>query len=125
MIKSVNLSKIYLLSNNSNYEYSDLHLSSKLLFRVMYISLSISNFFGNSLIMFVIINNKKMHKVTNFFVLNLASADILTSLFSIPFQVFYHINFYVLVFESKFFHNYLSLNSMILKTQCGRQFFVN
>ncbi len=82
-----NLSKIYLLSNSSNYEFRELTLGLKIFFRVIYISLAISNLVGNSLIVFVIINNKKMHKVTNFFVLNLASADILTNLFSTPFQV--------------------------------------
>jgi hypothetical protein len=88
MPHSENLSKIYFLSNKNNFELSHLSLSSKIVFRIMYISLAITNLIGNSLLMLVIIKNKKMHKVTNFFVLNLAFADILTSLFSTPFQVF-------------------------------------
>lgn len=56
-------------------------------FKIIYFTICLTNLFGNSLIIFVIIRNKNMHRVTNFFIINLALADITTSIFSTPFQV--------------------------------------
>ena len=57
------------------------------LFKIMYYTITISNLCSNGLIIYIIVQKKSMRKVTNFFIINLALADILTSLCSTPFQV--------------------------------------
>ena len=52
-----------------------------------YYSISLISIFGNFLIIYVVIKNKRMHNVTNYFITNLALVDIIISLFSTPFQV--------------------------------------
>lgn len=42
---------------------------------------------GNSFIVYIIIHNRRMHSVTNYFICNLALADCLVACFTIPFQV--------------------------------------
>jgi hypothetical protein len=44
---------------------------------------------GNSCIIYIILRNRRMHSVTNYFICNLALADCLVACFAIPFQVFY------------------------------------
>ena len=58
----------------------------ELLFKIIYYSVSVISILGNSLILFVVIRNKRMHNVTNIFITNLAFVDIIISLFSTPFQ---------------------------------------
>jgi hypothetical protein len=81
------LSKLYFLDRNSSHynHNNDLSVAWQSIFLIMYYTLSTFNLIGNCLISFVIIRNEKMHKVTNFFILNLAFADILNSLFVTPF----------------------------------------
>jgi hypothetical protein len=54
---------------------------------ILYGILSILAVSGNGLIMWVVIRNKRMHNVTNYFISNLAMADIVIGLFATPFQV--------------------------------------
>jgi hypothetical protein len=68
------------------------------LFRLMYSTITLSNLCSNGLIIYIIVRKKSMHKVTNFFIINLALADILTSICSTPFQVKYLFLFYRLPF---------------------------
>lgn len=42
---------------------------------------------GNSCIIYIILRNRRMHSVTNYFICNLALADCLVACFAIPFQV--------------------------------------
>ena len=42
---------------------------------------------GNSSIIYIVIRNRRMHSVTNYFICNLALADCLVAFFAIPFQV--------------------------------------
>jgi leucokinin receptor len=42
---------------------------------------------GNSSIIYIVIRNRRMHSVTNYFICNLALADCLVACFAIPFQV--------------------------------------
>lgn len=56
-------------------------------FSVFYYSVSFISVVGNCLIIFVILRNKRMHNVTNYFITNLAVVDIIISVFSTPFQV--------------------------------------
>ncbi len=74
------------------YKTSQLNLfeigsSFGLFIRIIYYSIILSNLLSNGLIIYIIVSNRKMHKVTNFFVINLALANIITNLFSTPFQV--------------------------------------
>ena len=48
---------------------------------------------GNSCIIYIVLRNRRMHSVTNYFVCNLALADCLVACFAIPFQVGYFLLF--------------------------------
>lgn len=58
-----------------------------LLLSTLYGSISVISLFGNVLIIWAILNNKKMRTVTNYFIINLAIADIIIGLLVVPFQV--------------------------------------
>ncbi|XP_042891201.1 substance-K receptor-like [Penaeus japonicus] len=51
-----------------------------------YGSISLVAVVGNALVMWVVATSRKMHTVTNYFIANLALADIIIGLFAIPFQ---------------------------------------
>lgn len=53
----------------------------------LYGSISLLAVIGNGLVILVIVKNTRMHTVTNIFIANLAVADVIIGLFSIPFQV--------------------------------------
>ena len=42
---------------------------------------------GNSCIIYIVLRNRRMHSVTNYFICNLALADCLVACFAVPFQV--------------------------------------
>jgi hypothetical protein len=42
---------------------------------------------GNSCIIYIVLRNRRMHSITNYFICNLALADCLVACFAIPFQV--------------------------------------
>lgn len=52
----------------------------------LYGSISFIAVIGNGLVMWIVITTRQMHTVTNFFIGNLAMADVVIGLFSIPFQ---------------------------------------
>ncbi|XP_052103425.1 neuromedin-K receptor-like [Mytilus californianus] len=56
------------------------------LLAILYGSISVAAIIGNSLVISVIIINKKMQTVTNIFIANLAFADVILGMFTIPFQ---------------------------------------
>ena len=43
---------------------------------------------GNGLVIFVVSSTHSMHNVTNFYIANLASADVIIAVFCIPFQFY-------------------------------------
>ncbi|XP_078049906.1 RYamide receptor [Augochlora pura] len=53
---------------------------------ILYGSLAFLTLVGNSLVMWIIATSKRMQNVTNFYIANLAVADIVIGLFVIPFQ---------------------------------------
>ena len=57
------------------------------LLSIAYGIISILSVLGNILILWAVIRNKRMHNVTNYFICNLALADIVIGLFATPFQV--------------------------------------
>ncbi|XP_070176105.1 substance-P receptor-like [Littorina saxatilis] len=52
----------------------------------LYGSISLLAVLGNSLVIVIIVRNRRMHTVTNIFIANLAVADVIIGMFSIPFQ---------------------------------------
>lgn len=52
----------------------------------LYGTISLVSVIGNSMIIYVVYRNKKMRTVTNFFICNLALADLVIGLFATPFQ---------------------------------------
>ncbi|CRK91705.1 CLUMA_CG005351, isoform A [Clunio marinus] len=57
-----------------------------ILLSLLYGSISFIAVIGNSLVIWIVITTRQMHTVTNFFIGNLAMADVIIGLFSIPFQ---------------------------------------
>ena len=53
----------------------------------LYGTISIVSVVGNGLIICAVLLNKRMHNVTNYFISNLALADVVIGLFAAPFQV--------------------------------------
>jgi hypothetical protein len=49
--------------------------------------ISLLSLIGNSSIIHIVIRNRRMHSVTNYFICNLALADCLVACFAVPFQV--------------------------------------
>lgn len=66
-----------------------------ILFSIFYGTISLLAVIGNSLVIWIITTTKSMQTVTNFFISNLALADVVIGVFCIPFQVS-PINFSVL-----------------------------
>jgi hypothetical protein len=51
--------------------------------------ISLLGVLGNSCIIYIVLRNRRMHSVTNYFICNLASSDCLVACFAVPFQVCY------------------------------------
>jgi hypothetical protein len=49
--------------------------------------ISLLSLIGNSSIIHIVIRNRRMHSITNYFICNLALADCLVACFAVPFQV--------------------------------------
>jgi hypothetical protein len=49
--------------------------------------ISLLSVVGNSCIIYIVLRNRRMHSVTNYFICNLALADCLVAFFAVPFQV--------------------------------------
>ena len=54
---------------------------------IAYGTISVLSVFGNGLIIWAVLGNKRMHNVTNYFISNLALADVVIGVFATPFQV--------------------------------------
>ena len=61
------------------------------LLSIFYGTISILAVVGNFLVMWIVATSRRMQNVTNCFISNLALADIIIGLFSIPFQVNTHL----------------------------------
>ena len=56
-----------------------------------YSVLSVTAIFGNSLVVYVILKNKRLHTPTNFFLANLAVSDLLVTCLNVPFNIMRHV----------------------------------
>lgn len=89
-------------SNGSSVVTFDVPTGLICLLAFLYGSISLLAVIGNGLVILVIVKNNRMHTVTNIFIANLAVADVIIGLFSIPFQV--NPNFSVRKRPSVYFH---------------------
>ncbi len=83
----MNDKNISLISHNNTLKNNDTKSYYIILLSVLYGSMSIICIFGNSLILYFVIRHKKFKFVTNYFICNLAIADIIIGVFVSPFQV--------------------------------------
>lgn len=65
----------------------DVPVSIILLLSMFYGTISVMAVVGNALVIWIVTSSRRMHNVTNLYIANLALADIVIGLFSIPFQV--------------------------------------
>ena len=56
------------------------------LLAVVYCATSLTAVLGNSTVIFIVLTSRRMQSVTNFFIANLALADVIIGLLVIPFQ---------------------------------------
>lgn len=75
---------------------------------ICYGSISVLAIVGNSLVMWVVTTTRRMQNMTNFFIANLALADIIIGLFVIPFQVINIFYLYILYIFDNVLHILLS-----------------
>ncbi|XP_053560052.1 cholecystokinin receptor type A [Bombina bombina] len=71
-------------ANNSTLPAKDMHQTVRILLYSLIFLLSV---LGNSLVIVVLIRNKRMRTVTNIFLLSLAVSDLMLSLFCMPFTL--------------------------------------
>ncbi|XP_012946287.1 neuropeptide FF receptor 1, partial [Aplysia californica] len=72
--------------NTTDSEPYDVPTGLMVLLAFLYGSISLMAVIGNGLVILVIVKNRRMHTVTNIFIANLAVADVIIGIFSIPFQ---------------------------------------
>lgn len=65
----------------------DVPVSIIVLLSMFYGTISVMAVVGNTLVIWIVTSSRRMHNVTNLYIANLALADIVIGLFSIPFQV--------------------------------------
>lgn len=81
-------------NDTQHYWYSDINITyvNYYLHQPQVAAIFISSYFlifflcmvGNTVVCFIVIRNKHMHTVTNFFILNLAISDLLVGIFCMP-----------------------------------------
>lgn len=78
-------------SRNSSSSLEDVtaNVAVQILFCAFYIIIFVLGIFGNVLVVFVVIRNRQMHTVTNFFITNLALSDVLLCVLAVPFTPLY------------------------------------
>ncbi|CAF0809720.1 unnamed protein product [Brachionus calyciflorus] len=81
-----NFSDYLIVSSNSTLREYETSIYMFIILSLLYGCISLISVFGNLLILCVVIRNKKMHTVTNYFICNLAMADLVIGLFATPFQ---------------------------------------
>ncbi|XP_023342701.1 tachykinin-like peptides receptor 99D [Eurytemora carolleeae] len=79
----------YSNSTNSTYFSEPLYdppIGITILLSLFYGLISLVSVSGNSTVIFIVVTSRRMQSVTNFFIANLALADVIIGLFSIPFR---------------------------------------
>lgn len=65
----------------------DVPVSVIVILSLFYGTISLLSVIGNTLVIWIVFSTKQMQTVTNLFIANLAMADVIISVFAIPFQV--------------------------------------
>ncbi|XP_066942819.1 prolactin-releasing peptide receptor-like [Macrobrachium rosenbergii] len=78
-------------TNNSSLLDSNIlsYSVTQAIFYIEYFTIFLLGIFGNCLVCYVVFRNKNMHTVTNYFITNLALADILLCVLAVPFTPLY------------------------------------
>jgi len=78
------------LSTNSTEEYEGIlfmpPLEVVIVISLFYCCISLTAVVGNSTVILIVLTSRRMQSVTNYFIANLALADVIIGLFAIPFQ---------------------------------------
>lgn len=61
----------------------------QIVFCIIYATVFVLGIFGNALVCYVVLRNRAMHSVTNYFITNLAISDILLCVLAVPFTPLY------------------------------------
>nr|XP_036216502.1 RYamide receptor isoform X1 [Bactrocera oleae] len=61
----------------------------QIVFCIIYTTVFVLGIFGNALVCYVVLRNRAMHSVTNYFITNLAISDILLCVLAVPFTPLY------------------------------------
>ena len=84
---------LLLISDGSNHSMDghpwnlfDIPSSVVALLSVLYGLISLAALVGNSLVIYVVVVSPRMRTVTNYYIANMALADVIIALFAIPFQ---------------------------------------
>lgn len=84
---SINRTLYYLAHTKRNRTYSYYYQHSlpvAAVYIVAYLFIFVLCMVGNSLVCFIVLRNRRMRTVTNFFILNLAISDLLVGIFCVP-----------------------------------------
>lgn len=81
-----NLTEEHVLALQDIYKEYSVSIGIVVLLSVLYGTISLVAVIGNSLVMVVVIARKNMQTVTNIFIANMAFADVILGIFTIPFQ---------------------------------------
>ncbi|KAJ6222829.1 hypothetical protein RDWZM_001374 [Blomia tropicalis] len=75
------------INNNNNEDSSSSLESQQIFYIILYATISVAAIGGNGIVIYLIVNFRKMRTVTNVFILNLAIGDLLMASLCIPFTV--------------------------------------
>jgi len=77
------------ITNSTDEDYQPLYsppLEIVVVLSLFYGAISLVSVLGNSTVILIVVTSRRMQSVTNFFIANLALADVIIGLFAIPFQ---------------------------------------
>jgi len=78
-----------LAESENDEQYINKLPALKIFLYFIYIMIFVIGMLGNALVCYVVIRNKSMQTVTNYFIMNLALSDILLCTFAVPFTPLY------------------------------------
>lgn len=70
----------------------ELPRSAKVIFLILYVLIFLLALFGNSLVVYIILQKKAMRTATNIFICSLACSDLLVTFFCIPFTLLQNVS---------------------------------
>ncbi|CAF0819267.1 unnamed protein product [Didymodactylos carnosus] len=89
---AINLKHINLTKNDNIVTVDLLPLQAQLIFLSLFALVVVLAVVGNSIVIWIVLAHRRMRTATNYFLVNLAYADVLNALFNIMFNAYYMIN---------------------------------